>query len=62
MDLEEHLSEDNNHTTDHLNHLLATRIGYGHAQEKLSRSLYLLLFSEGCESIVLGLLLPVLTE
>lgn len=28
----------------------------------MSRSLYLLLFSEGCETIVLGLLLPVLAE
>jgi MFS transporter, putative metabolite:H+ symporter len=37
-------------------------VGYGHAQEKLSRPLYLLLFSEGCETIALGLLLPILAE
>lgn len=45
---------------DHLNSLLTEKIGYGHAQEKLSRALYLLLFSEGCETVVLGLLLPIL--
>jgi len=48
MDLEDHLSETSNKKTDHLNHLLTEKIGYGYAQEKFSRSLYLLLFSEGC--------------
>lgn len=48
MDLEEHLSDTSDKRIDHLNHILTERIGYGFAQEKLSRSLYLLLFSEGC--------------
>lgn len=33
-------------------------MGYGNGQKKLTRSLYLLLFAEGCETIVLGLLIP----
>lgn len=34
------------------------RSGQGKAQKVLSIPLYLMLFSEGCESAVLGILLP----
>lgn len=62
MELSEGLTESHDSSADKLNTLLDNKIGYGFAQEKLSRSLYLLLFSEGCETVVLGLLLPVLTQ
>ena len=44
----------------HIDRLLKEEIGFGPAQYKLSRAISLLLLSEGCESIVLGLLLPTL--
>lgn len=43
---------------DSIDSLLQNRIGFGPGQQKLIRSLYVLLFSEGCETIVLGLLIP----
>ena len=42
--------------------LLEERVGYGRGQQLLLRSLYVLLFSEGCETIVLGLLIPQLGD
>lgn len=48
--------------SDSIDSLLQHRIGFGPGQKKLIRSLYILLFSEGCETIVLGLLLPKLGQ
>lgn len=44
------------------NYLLNSHIGYGYAQHKLARALKILCFSEGCESLILGFLLPILTK
>ena len=48
-------------SNDRLESILVDRIGNGPAQTFLTRSIFTLLFVEGSESIVLGLLLPVLT-
>ena len=45
-----------------LDDLLENRIGYGPGQQLLLRSLYIMLFAEGCETIVLGLLIPKLGQ
>jgi len=47
---------------DYYDTLISEMVGYGQAQEKLTRSLYLLLFALGCETAVLGLLLPLLSR
>lgn len=49
-------------THDSIDELMEKRIGFGAGQQKLIHSLYMLLFSEGCETIVLGLLLPKLGQ
>lgn len=42
--------------------ILEQRIGYGQGHEKLIRPLHFLLFAEGCETIALGILIPVLGD
>lgn len=42
--------------------ILEDRIGFGRGQKSMLESMYLLLFSEGAESIVLGLMIPELDK